>query len=138
MLRPAESEPDQPLDDPPATHWTLNVSECDEMKFSDSLPSSVCSLEITLDTYSWQSIEFIWTKRGKGWDLTQSYDKSPHTHRKTQKQGDNTKNATKIVDYTTIADRLRTVSWSNNRHPTDVVKPVYERSTLPLTANSSE
>ena len=37
-------------------------------------------------------------------------------------------------DYTTIADRLRAVSWSNNSHPTGVVKPVYERSTFPLTA----
>ena len=43
------------------------------------------------------------------------------------------KNATKSVDYTTIADRLRTVSWSNSSHPTGVVKPVYERSTFPLT-----
>ena len=35
--------------------------------------------------------------------------------------------------YTTIADRLRTVGLSNSSHPTDVVKPVYERSTFPLT-----
>ena len=27
-------------------------------------------------------------------------------------------------DYTTIADRLRTVSWSNESHPTGVVKTV--------------
>ena len=40
------------------------------------------------------------------------------------------KNATKNFDYTTIADRLRTVSWSNSSHQTGVVKPVYERSTL--------
>ena len=31
------------------------------------------------------------------------------------------KNTTKNFDYTTIADRLRTVSWSNNIHPTGVV-----------------
>ena len=30
-------------------------------------------------------------------------------------------NATKEFDYTTIADRLRTVSWSNDSHPTGVV-----------------
>ena len=30
-------------------------------------------------------------------------------------------NATKNFDYTTIAGRLRTVSWSNNSHPTGVV-----------------
>ena len=32
------------------------------------------------------------------------------------------KNATKNFDYTTIADWFRTVSWSNNIHPTGVVK----------------
>ena len=41
-----------------------------------------------------------------------------------------------MFDYTTIADRLRTVSWSNSSHPTGVVKPVYERSTFPLTATA--
>ena len=44
-----------------------------------------------------------------------------------------TQNATKNFDYSTIADRLRTVSGSNNSHPTGVVKPVYECSTFPLT-----
>ena len=34
------------------------------------------------------------------------------------------KNATKNFDYTTIADRLRTVGWTNNSHQTGVVKPV--------------
>ena len=28
-------------------------------------------------------------------------------------------------EYTTIADRLRTVSWGNDSHPTGVVIPVY-------------
>ena len=36
-------------------------------------------------------------------------------------QSDNTNDATKMYDYTTIADRLRTVSWSNVGHPTGVV-----------------
>ena len=44
---------------------------------------------------------------------------------KSKKQRDNTKNATKNFDYTTIADRLRTVSWGNDSHPAGVVKPVY-------------
>ena len=74
--------------------------------------------------------------REKGRDLTQSYDKSPYTHRKIQKATWQHKNATKNVDYTTIADRLRTVSWCNNSHPTGVLKPVYERSTFPLTATA--
>ena len=53
---------------------------------------------------------------------------------KSKKQGDNIKNTTKNFDYTTIADRLRTVSWSNSSHLTGVIKPVYERSTFPLIA----
>ena len=57
----------------------------------------------------------------KGRNLTQSYDKSSYTDRK---KHDNTKNATQNFDYTTIAYRLRTVSWSNDSHPTGVVKPV--------------
>ena len=43
---------------------------------------------------------------------------------KSKEQRDNIKNATKNFDYTTIADRIRTVRWSNNSYPTGVVKPV--------------
>ena len=63
--------------------------------------------------------------REKERDLTQSYDKSPYTDRKIQKATWQDKNATKNFDYTTIADRLRTVSWGNDSHPTGVFKPVY-------------
>ena len=80
------------------------------------------------------SLRLRWAKKGK--DLTQSCDKNPYTHRKIQKATWQHKNATKNFDYTTIADRLRTVSWSNSSHPTGVVKPVYERSTFPLTATA--
>ena len=62
--------------------------------------------------------------------------KAPKSTDKSKKQRDNTKNATKNYDYTTITDRLRTVSWSNNSHPSGVVKPVYELSTFRLTATS--
>ena len=62
--------------------------------------------------------------------------KVPTPTEKSKKQRDNTKNATKTFDYTTIADRLRTVSWSNSSHSTGVVKPVYKRSTFPLTATA--
>ena len=62
--------------------------------------------------------------------------KTPTPTEQSKKQHDNIKNATKNFDYTTIADRLRTVSWSNSSHPTGVVKPVYERSTFPLTATA--
>ena len=37
-------------------------------------------------------------------------------------------NATKNFDYTTVADRLRTFSWSNNSNPTGVVKPVSNKT----------
>ena len=46
------------------------------------------------------------------------------------------KNATKNVDYIKIADRLRTVSWSNNNHPTGVVEPVYGYPTFQLTTKA--
>ena len=55
---------------------------------------------------------------------------------KSKKQRDNTKNATKNFDYTTIADRLRTVSWGNDSHSAGVVKPVYGIPTFPLTAKA--
>ena len=41
------------------------------------------------------------------------------------------KNVTKNVDYTTIADRLRAVSWSIHSHPTSVVKPGLKGTNLP-------
>ena len=44
------------------------------------------------------------------------------------------KDATKHFDNTTIADRLRTVSWSDYCHPTGVVKSVNGIPTFPLTA----
>ena len=72
--------------------------------------------------------------REKRRDLTQSCDKNPYTHRTIQKATWQHNNTTKNFDYTTVADRLRTVSWSNSSHPIGVVKPVYERSTFPLTA----
>ena len=42
--------------------------------------------------------------------------KAPTPTDKSKKKRDNTKNATKNFDYTTIADRPRTVSRSNNRN----------------------
>ena len=61
---------------------------------------------------------------------------APSLTEKSKKQRDIIKNATKNFDFTTIADRLRTVSWSNSSYPTGVIKPVYERSTFPLTATA--
>ena len=50
-------------------------------------------------------------------------------------QNDNTNNVTKKFDYRAIADRLRTVSWSNYGHPTGVVYRFY-RAHLPTHRNS--
>ena len=63
--------------------------------------------------------------------MTQSFDKVliPTENSTTNWQH---KVATKHFDYTTIAGRLKTVSWSNNNKPTGVVKPVYEYPTFPL------
>ena len=61
---------------------------------------------------------------------------APTLTEKSKKQRYNIKNATKNFDYTTIADRLRTVSLSNSSYPSGVVKLVYERSTFPLTATA--
>ena len=49
-------------------------------------------------------------------DPTQSYDKSPYTHRKTPNATLQHTNATKKFDYTTIADQLRTSNWGNDTH----------------------
>ena len=46
------------------------------------------------------------------------------------------KKATKNFDYTTIANRLRTVSWSNDNYPTGVVKPVYRIPSFPITTKA--
>ena len=39
-------------------------------------------------------------------------------YRKIKKATWQHKNATKNLDYTTIADQLRTVNWGNDSHPT--------------------
>ena len=41
---------------------------------------------------------------------------------KSEKQRDKTQNASENFEYTPIADRLRTVSWSNDNHETGVLK----------------
>ena len=53
---------------------------------------------------------------------------NPNSNLTTQKRHQN-------VDYKTIADRLRTVSWGNDTHPPGVVKLVYRILTL-LTAKA--
>ena len=55
--------------------------------------------------------------------------KAPTPHRKSKKQRDNT-NTLQNFDYTMIADRPRTVSWSNDINQTDMVKLVYGKPTF--------
>ena len=55
---------------------------------------------------------------------------------KSKKQRDIITKRHQNFDYITIADRLRTVSWSNSSHSTGVIKPVYECSTFLLTATA--
>ena len=64
------------------------------------------------------------------------YDKSPYTKRNVKMEKWQHKQHHKKFDYTAIADRLRTVSWSNYSHQTGMVKPVYERPTFPLTTTA--
>ena len=66
-------------------------------------------------------IKMILYKMKKWRELTQLYDKSPHSHRNLKQTKWQHKTANKKVDYTAIADRLRTVSWNNYSHPTGVV-----------------
>ena len=72
------------------------------------------------------------TIREKGRDLTQSYDKSPYTNRNVKRAKWQHKQR---FDYTAVANRLRTVSWSNYGHPTGVVNLVYGPN-LPTPRNS--
>ena len=51
--------------------------------------------------------------------------KAPTPAEMSEGQSDNTNNAPKKFDYTVVADRLRTFSWSNYGHPTGVVNLVY-------------
>ena len=51
-------------------------------------------------------------------------------------QSDNTNNATKMFDYTAVAGRLRTVSWSNHGHPTGVFNQWFTGPTFPLPATA--
>ena len=67
------------------------------------------------------------TAREKGRDLTQSYDKSPYTctNRNVKREPWQHKQRHKKFDYTAVADRLKTASWSNYGHPTGVINLVY-------------
>ena len=98
-------------------------------------PLSVCPCVCSHSVRAITSYPLVWSGEEER-DLTQSYDKSPYTHRKIQKATWQHKNATKNFGYSTIVDRLRTLSWGNDSHPTGVVKPVYGIPTFPLIAKA--
>ena len=56
---------------------------------------------------------------------------------KNQKPIDNTQKPIEKFDYSMIADRLRTVSWSDSSHPTGVVNPGLKGNNLPSHRKSS-
>ena len=83
------------------------------------------SVSLIQDLYQSNIIEKIPLKlREKERDFLSPMTKAPY-QQKIQQPIDNTKYANKNFDYTTIVNRLRTVSWSNYSHPTGVIKPVY-------------
>ena len=63
------------------------------------------------------------------------WQKAPTLTEMSKGQSDKINNATKKFDYTEVADKLRTVSWSNYGYPTGVVNLVYGPN-LPTPRNS--
>ena len=61
--------------------------------------------------------------------------RKPLYEQKIQQHIYNTKTPPK-PSMTTIANQPQTVSWSNNSHPTGMVKPVYGYPTFPLTTTT--
>ena len=89
------------------------------------LLSGTLGIDMELYTYKYkEKYEEIWLS---------PITKGPTPTGNSKKQHDN-KNNSKNLNYTTIANRFRTVSWSNDSHLTGVVKQVYIIPTFPLTA----
>ena len=105
-------------------HLFVNQKLSDVAIFSITIPRAV------------KHVQHRSVKRKKEEIWLSPMTEAPTPTEKSKKQRDNTKNATKNFDYTTIADRLRTVSWGNDSHPAGVVKPVYGIPTFPLTAKA--
>ena len=70
--------------------------------------------------------------------MTQFDDKSPFINRNVKTVKWQHKQRHQKIDYTAIADRLWTVSWSNYSHPAGMVKPFYGRPTFPLAATAMQ
>ena len=58
--------------------------------------------------------------------------KAPTPTEKFKQQRDNKKAPKNSITQRNLTDGLRTASWSDNSHPTGVVKPLYERSPLTI------
>ena len=84
--------------------WYIGLKSC-------TVVVHILNKDISYDSKLNESKNLSFWSEKEG-DLTQSYDKTPIPTENSKTKGQHT-NATKNFDYTTIADRLRTVSWSN-------------------------
>ena len=75
-------------------------------------------------------LQILNEKNEQIWHSPMTKATMPPENKKVKRQH---KDATKNFDNTKIADRHRTVSWSNDSYPTTVVKPLYGIPTFPLT-----
>ena len=88
-------------------------------------PTCVCYLIYKLRRVKGAAIFLIQEYKEKKEEIWLSpMTKAPTPTEMSKGQNDNT-NVTKKFDYRAVADRLRTVSWSNYGHPTGVVNLVY-------------
>ena len=111
---------------------TATTTTKKKKKTSETILNQLKYVKQVKKYYLWGYCVVLWEK---GRDRTQSYGKSRKLTptEKSKKQRYNTK---KNLDYTIIVDRLRTISWSNDSHPTGVVKPVNGVTTFPLTTEA--
>ena len=111
----------------------------DEIRFAFYPPLFVDKITVqdrVSNSFRYTFLKRYCTKFGQKEIWLSPVTKAPTPTEKSKKQRDNIQERHKNFDDTMIADRLRTVSWSNSSHPTGVVKPVYERSTFQLTATA--
>ena len=105
----------------PLYFLTLYSWQCLLLSVSSTMDKDEASEECKRHTTKhWKNLK---TKE-KGRYLAQFYDKSPYTNRQFHKAKLQHRKRHQNFDCTTIADRLRMVSWSNDIQPTGVVKPV--------------
>ena len=79
--------------------------------------------------YQWTCV-CIGKKRKRKRSDSVLWQKPPHPQKSPQKQRDK---ATQKRHQKVLRQRLLTVSWGNDSHPTGVVNPVYGIQTFPLT-----